>query len=1219
MVNIAKVARVISKATDSLEDARIIPEVPVVTPTAKPLFREAMPAEQRALMPDEGQRVADFYSPTEEFLKDLPIPTKGIRGADILKAIEKEPTIRRQEVAAFGLDIDPQRRYTAEEVGQFVTRNPYRVEAQRPTEFDYTGRYTFQDTQRLELKPNEVQDISYDETIIRAIPAENKAGFVAAMGTHHTPDTIAHVRSSVKNVPSISDRDIYLIEEIQSDLVARGAKPARGEVTYDEAIQKEADDALELIKERYKDLPDSTEIEGNREFLTDLYRYAVSEETPKEYRRTFNVDPSKVLVEKYGLEVNPSGFEVEFYGRVTDYLKERGMSLNTSVKVVQNIRNSAIKTAYIPPYDLTQAIGPTPIKDINEVARLGLQTAIADALSNGQTKVVIPNLEQIVAAGRARPGNTNWDNMTKPGSSFHRMYVTGMQKAIDQIKKDLPDISVATKVEFPFQPRAYYVPSVQDPTAAWPHLYGTIDLDNTVTILDLSAYEGKNLSRLRFADGGTVVNNVKENPIYLHHINNLNSGRSVKNEDGSVSTVRTIIVGDGEYEYLIPTVWNGKILSDEQAFKKAMASGVDWPKAPTGEEGIRYLENLDIGIHKRFAKGGLAMEEQMNLFQHGGLNEEGGMIDEVSGNDVPVGSTRKEVRDDVPAMLSEGEFVFPADVVRYLGLEKLMDLRNQAKAGLAHMEDIGQMGNADEAEEDLPFGMDDIIINGDEQAPVEMAEGGYLPSFMTSRKGDTPIGAPSADDASFVPTLTYETYMNNKGQSTIIPHFGGKPIYAPPVGYTLVSSTGEADDTTTAPVATDSIEATQPATGGGGGGNAAAAMLANRPQREAIDYTKLTDEELADALNKNRTTAGIATGLGFVAPPIGMLMKFATGMEKRNILKEYERRGLEAPEVSEGFLSNLFDNVKNLFGFGDKEEEAAAPAPTRTTGTGGGTTATTTTTTPAEVDPSTATKGINLDAAPTTQRFSDTQLSFGANDTSSTKGTEFGPIGSTQALYDAMVNDVMGIDVYAEEGPGIALGLKPSQATAPTTLRTAESMRSIRPEKSITQYGDAKPVTPATPTLVATPNAPISTVDRRDREPRTQTLMDRTVAAMQQTPTPKTAATTTERSSSAPNAAQARLEALRAKQAAAKAAAPVKEPSPAAKTVDVVSGMKAKVYPSGQVALMSGSKELPMDPSITAQKQVIDEAYKNLGTNRFVRPTGTQMAKGGLAAPKKKK
>jgi hypothetical protein len=66
-------------------------------------------------------------------------------------------------------------------------------------------------------------------------------------------------------------------------------------------------------------------------------------------------------------------------------------------------------------------------------------------------------------------------------------------------------------------------------------------------------------------------------------------------------------------------------------------------------------------------------EEQMDMFEEGGLKDEGGTVDPVSGNDVPNGSTQEEVRDDIPAQLSEGEFVFPADVVtlvRYIGLEK---------------------------------------------------------------------------------------------------------------------------------------------------------------------------------------------------------------------------------------------------------------------------------------------------------------------------------------------------------------------------------------------------------------------------------------------------------------------------------------------------------------------------------------------------------------------
>ena len=94
-----------------------------------------------------------------------------------------------------------------------------------------------------------------------------------------------------------------------------------------------------------------------------------------------------------------------------------------------------------------------------------------------------------------------------------------------------------------------------------------------------------------------------------------------------------------------------------------------------------------------------AKKQTKKLLQEGGLNQEGGTTDPVSGNNVPVGSTQKEVRDDIPVQLSEGEFVFPADVVRFIGLDNLMKLRQAAKEGLAKMDRMGQMGNAEEATE----------------------------------------------------------------------------------------------------------------------------------------------------------------------------------------------------------------------------------------------------------------------------------------------------------------------------------------------------------------------------------------------------------------------------------------------------------------------------------------------------------------------------------------
>ena len=110
-----------------------------------------------------------------------------------------------------------------------------------------------------------------------------------------------------------------------------------------------------------------------------------------------------------------------------------------------------------------------------------------------------------------------------------------------------------------------------------------------------------------------------------------------------------------------------------------------------------------------------SVSDQMELFDDGGFRDQGNTTDPVSNNPVPVGSTQEEVRDDIPANLSEGEFVLPADVVRYHGLEKIMSIRDQAKSGLQKMENMGQMGNSDQATmpDGVPF--------------KQMAVGGVVP------------------------------------------------------------------------------------------------------------------------------------------------------------------------------------------------------------------------------------------------------------------------------------------------------------------------------------------------------------------------------------------------------------------------------------------------------------------------------------------------------------
>jgi hypothetical protein len=108
-------------------------------------------------------------------------------------------------------------------------------------------------------------------------------------------------------------------------------------------------------------------------------------------------------------------------------------------------------------------------------------------------------------------------------------------------------------------------------------------------------------------------------------------------------------------------------------------------------------------------------EEPMPLeMYHGGMSlmgcgdpmcEEcgGGMMvgmDEESGNPIPPGSNEMNVRDDIPAVLSDGEYVVPADVVRWHGLKHMMEMRDEAKMGLMAMYAEGQIQMIEDEYED---------------------------------------------------------------------------------------------------------------------------------------------------------------------------------------------------------------------------------------------------------------------------------------------------------------------------------------------------------------------------------------------------------------------------------------------------------------------------------------------------------------------------------------
>ena len=210
----------------------------------------------------------------------------------------------------------------------------------------------------------------------------------------------------------------------------------------------------------------------------------------------------------------------------------------------------------------------------------------------------------------------------------------------------------------------------------------------------------------------------------------------------------------------------------------------------------------------------LAEQTQFAFMQDGGLKDQGGTKDPVSGNDVPSGSLQEEVRDDIPAMLSEGEFVFPADVVRYYGLDTLMKMRQKAKQGLKIMEAMGQMGNSEEATipDDIPFDMDDLELA--EGGVVKAQQGIYMPPELNPPSATvmpgfnratsmTPLNVGTGDDTGYVAPPVADTtpvnfedlvggeagydeikkYVNDVGSIMQIPFKGGKPMIPIPEGF----------------------------------------------------------------------------------------------------------------------------------------------------------------------------------------------------------------------------------------------------------------------------------------------------------------------------------------------------------------------------------------------------------------------------------------------------
>ena len=175
--------------------------------------------------------------------------------------------------------------------------------------------------------------------------------------------------------------------------------------------------------------------------------------------------------------------------------------------------------------------------------------------------------------------------------------------------------------------------------------------------------------------------------------------------------------------------------------------------------------NLPDNPQFRFAKGGVVkdMDNQMKMafMNEGGLKDDGMKRDPVSGNEIPNGSMASEVRDDIPAQLSEGEYVVPADVVRFFGIKFFEDLRSKAKRGLQSMEDNGRIGGE-------PVPMETGELSDEEFAKLLQQE---LGGTLTTQSAEPIKAAEGKYVSGQAPSFNPDDYFLG---------FSGTPKYTPP-------------------------------------------------------------------------------------------------------------------------------------------------------------------------------------------------------------------------------------------------------------------------------------------------------------------------------------------------------------------------------------------------------------------------------------------------------
>lgn len=240
--------------------------------------------------------------------------------------------------------------------------------------------------------------------------------------------------------------------------------------------------------------------------------------------------------------------------------------------------------------------------------------------------------------------------------------------------------------------------------------------------------------------------------------------------------------------------------------------------------------------------------------------------DPVSGNEVPTGSLPEEVRDDIPAQLSEGEYVVPADVVRYYGVKFFEDIRNSAKAGWSDMEQNGRIGGEPVG---MEMGQDELPFDISELQVVEAAEGAYISGYNEGGVSVPPTPQGYNPNSGMV---EIKEYVGPNGEKMFVQFMNGMPLTVVPEGYKLADTVQEqVAEKVAAPVQNNNDDD---------------GPTAPKPEaKPAIDWTKATPEQFTNYMEQRDSLMNKAVmgGVGLFGGPLigGLAMMAGRHQDKR--------------------------------------------------------------------------------------------------------------------------------------------------------------------------------------------------------------------------------------------------------------------------------------------------------------------------------------------------